>query len=146
MSPQNAVTHAAHQVFINGPFRAGVQCHVRLAAERAQGIQVGPLLTPQLLAQLWSLRAEGALQPKSIERWEPGLILVRLGILARQAAVSSVQGYQLVQQGRALRLDGLCQVIVEPRARAGGPCRLPSSLEKATDSIQAASSGKALRS
>src|SRR5437016_1808551 len=83
---------------------------------------------------------------KSVERWEPGLILVRLGILARQAAVSSVQGYQFAQQGRPLRLDGLCQVIVEPRARAGGPCRLPSSLEKATDGIQAASSGKALRS
>src|SRR5207244_6851117 len=102
----------------NRPFRASVQCHARVAAERAQGIQVGRR-TPQLLAQLWPLRAEGTLQPSSVESAEPGLILVRLGILARQAAVSSIQGYQLAQQGGALRLGDLCQVIVEPRARAG---------------------------
>ena len=64
-------------------------------ADRADGVEILQRLPGRPLARLRTFRADGLLEPRSVESREPGLIIVRLGIFAGQATVSGVQGNQL---------------------------------------------------
>ena len=60
---------------------------------------------------------------------EPLAVLLRLGSLATATSELQLQGQQLAQQQRPLRLRGLGQVILDPRP----PARLPLGLVAVAD-------------
>jgi hypothetical protein len=59
------------------------------------------------------------------------VVLLRLGVFSGQAAVVDVQGDQFAQQGGALRLRQVRQVVLD----GGAAAFLPGLLEAVTGSI-----------